>query len=360
MSTSDTNPGDAVSVTFLSPPRDWAEGWQAFQQAHADWRLATESAPVYCLPLPAVERLALARATALPLLTADDACAERAFTELCRLHPAVGCWQGWPVAYGPLQSPPELPKSLLQQQGWAPQQQLAARQLAAGSQERTQRLKGYAGWLLTEPAFVQQTQGLAGCWQTLPADERPRFPLGRSLTLPGWDAALSPSPAAAFGLEVRGFLDRWGLTELATWDLPTPQGPLLPNPLPPGSPAVPAHGVHLVLPLHYPLQGGDDLLLQIFDFQRQAVRDLGLDESLAGLPHHKGYASLFDVLHLERAIRARLHSGRTARGVVTPLEEAIAAGLGISLAQVQKCRKAISACLRGRRSRVTWLRPRLR
>ena len=42
------------------------------------------------------------------------------------------------------------------------------------------------------------------------------------------------------------------------------------------------------------------------------------------------------------------------------MEEAIAAGLRISLALVQKCRKAISACLRGRRSRVTWLRPRNR
>src|SRR5262249_30217995 len=165
---------------------------------------------------------------------------------------------------------------------------------------------------------------------------------------------------AAFSQEVRSFLDRWGLTELATWDLPAPQGPLLPNPLPPGAPAVPAHGVHLILPLPCPLQGDDDLLRQIFNFQRQAVRDWGLAATLPGLPHHKGYASLFDVLHLERAIRARLHSGRTARGVVTPLEEAIAAGLGISLAQVQKCRKAISACLRGRRSRVTWLRPRLR
>jgi hypothetical protein len=266
-----------------------------------------------------------------------------------------------PVVYGLLQAPPALPEALLQQQGWTRQQRLEAQQLIAGSQQRSQRLKGYAGWLLTEPAFVQETQGLAGRWQALPADERPLFPLGRSLQLPGWGPTLGPSPAvAAFGQEVRGFLDRWGLTELATWDLPAPQGPLLPNPLPPGSQAVPTHGVHLILPLHYPLQGDDDLLRQIFNFQRQAVRDLGLNESLAGLPHHKGYASLFDVLHLERAIRARLLPGRTVRGFATCLEKAIAAGLRTSLAQVQKCRKAISACLRGRRSRVSWLRPRNR
>ena len=62
-------------------------------------------------------------------------------------------------------------------------------------------------------------------------------------------------------------------------------------------------GVHLVVPLHYPLQGDDGLLRQVFDCQRQAARDLGIDESLADLPHYRAYATLFDVLHLERAIR---------------------------------------------------------
>jgi hypothetical protein len=295
------------------------------------------------------------------LLTAEDARAERAFTDLCRRYPAVGCWQGWPVIYNLLQPPLPLPDSLLQQLGWTRQQQLAAQRLVAGSPERAQRLKGYAGWLLTEPAFVQETKELANRWEALPADGRPGFPLRRPLTLPGAGATPALSPAgAAFEQEVRRFLDRWGLTQLASWDLPEPQGPLLPNPLPPGSPAVPAHGIHLFLPLHYPMQGDDELLRQIFHLQRGGARDLGLTESLAGLPHHKGYASLFDVLHLEQAIKARLDSAQKRGGRITRVEEAIAAGLDISVAQVQKCRKAISACLRGRRSRVPWLQPRNR
>jgi hypothetical protein len=179
--------------------------------------------------------------------------------------------------------------------------------------------------------------------------------------LPDRSPAGGPSRATAtFARRVVSFLDRWGLMELATWDLPKPQGPLLPNLLPPGAAALPAHGVHVVLPLHYPLLSDDDLQRQILDFQRLAARDLGLNESLAGLPHHKGYASLFDVLHLERAIRTRLRPGRLAPGLVTRLEGAVAAALHVSLAQVQKCRKAISACLRGQRSRVAWLRPRNR
>jgi hypothetical protein len=221
-------------------------------------------------------------------------------------------------------------------------------------------LKGYVGWLLTEPAFLKELHRLSDCWQALPSEQRPLFPLGRigRFPLPASAGALS-SEVQAFQQELQLLLDRWGLMQLSTWDLPDPQGPLLPNPLPPGSPALPTHGIHLVLPLHYPLQGDDNLLQQIFDFQRQAARQLGLDESLAGLPHFQAYAGLFDVLHLERVIRSRLTGSRPA-GFVMALEQAIASALDCSLTSVQKSRKAISACLRGRRDHLTRLRPRIR
>ena len=123
---------------------------------------------------------------------------------------------------------------------------------------------------------------------------------------------------------------------------------------------MPRHGVHLILPLHYPLQGDDGLLKQILGFQKQRAREQGLDESLAGLPHYRAYASMLDVLHLERVIRARCCAGRRPQGLVSRIEEAIAAVLDGSLAQVQKLRKAIAACQRGHRARVAWLRPRHR
>jgi hypothetical protein len=283
------------------------------------------------------------------------------FTTLCRLHHAVGCWRGYPVIYYLHQPPPGPPEALMEQLGWSPHERLVARRLVAGAPDRMQRLKGYVGWLLTEPAFVEATRRLESGWQALAPADRPLFPLSRNPLFADWGATVAPLDAVVEYLkELRAFLDRWGLTELSTWGLPNPQGPLLPNLLPPGAPAQPAHGIHLFLPLHYPLQGDDDLMRQILDFQRRDARDLGLDESLAGLPHHKGYASLFDVLHLDRSIRARLPPGRPAPGLAVYLEGAVATGLKVSLAQVQKCRKAISACLRGKRDRVRWLRPRSR
>jgi hypothetical protein len=317
--------------------------------------------PVYSLPDPAIRCLAQPRGRKPALLSKDDARAEKEFTTLCRRHFAIGCWQGQPVRYDLLQPRGPVPEPLLEMLPWTAQQKAGARRLAKGSDERRLRLKGCVGWLLTDPAFEKETKELADQWRALPASERPGFPLGRPFPLPVGVAAARASPVqAAFGPRLKAFLDRWGLAGMATWDLPQPQGPLLPNLLPPGAPALPAHGVHLMLPLHYPLQGDDDLLRQIFNLQRQAARDLGLSESLAGLPHFKAYASLFDVFHLERAVWARLKPRPVPTGFLGQLEEAISNGMNYSLAQVQKHRAAIKRCKKGQRSHISRLRPRNR
>src|SRR5687768_14328534 len=57
--------------------------------------------------------------------------------------------------------------------------------------------------------------------------ERPALPLGRVVALSTqWPGTALP---LAFVEHLRLFLDRWGLTQLVTWDLPDPQGPPLPN-----------------------------------------------------------------------------------------------------------------------------------
>jgi hypothetical protein len=237
--------------------------------------------------------------------------------------------------------------------------QLQCRAAAEAAEESAMRLKGVPGWLLTEPPFLAETDHLARAWRALPERQQPPFPLGRPVVLPTRPPGGRPAapPAADFAVALGQFLDRWGLTRMATWDLPEPQGPLLPNPLPPEAPALPTHGVHLVLPLHYPLQGDDGLMRRILDYQRLAAQNLGLDPDVAGLPHYKAYTTLFDVLHLERAIRSRAAAGRQVRGLISRIEEAVAIGLDLSTDAVRKHRKGIAACRRGRRAQVPWLRP---
>lgn len=239
MSDADVKPLHPVlTVKCMTPLHKWSSGWQAFRRAYAGWRLAAGSEPVYSLPEPAIDLLALARGAPHALLDDDDGAAEHEFTKLCRLHHAVGRWEDRPVWYDLLQPPGALPESLLHQVGWTPQEQREAQQLVAGLPERRRRLMGCAGWLLTEPAYLQETEELADKWCALPADQRPPFPLGRVLPLTSGNARRQPSPAMTdFGEGLRVLLDRWGLMQLATWDLPQPQGPLLPNLLPPGAQA---------------------------------------------------------------------------------------------------------------------------
>jgi len=359
----DTNSSLPIGhLTMLSPTRSWLGDWDAFRSNYPDWLPARDTNnPLYCLPAAAVASLARPRGSSPGLLAPRDVQAERAFTALCNAHHAVGCSRDQVILSSILTPPPLPDANLMKKAGWSSADQLRAREALRAAEDASLRLKGYAGWLLTEPPFLTEVRQLTECWQQLPGEQRPLFPLGR-MSLPA--ASLLPtatSPeAAAFMDSLRAFLDRWALTQLSTWDLPQPQGPLLPNPLPPGSPALPAHGVHLVLPLHYPLQGDDELLRKIVEFQRQFAREQGLDESLAGLSHYRLYANLFDVLHLERTIRSRCAAVRPPRGLVSRIEGAIADALGVSHDQIRKLRKAISACQRGRRARVAWLRPRTR
>ena len=135
---------------------------------------------------------------------------------------------------------------------------------------------------------------------------------------------------------------------------------MLPNPLPVGAPATPTHGVHVFLPVHYPIQGDDQLIQQIREFQRQEARKLGLDNDFAGIAHHDIYGAMFEIIHLEAAIRSRIGIGGSSHGRMTTIEGAIAESLPLEVGTVQSYRKAISKCRAGGRSQVPFLRVRER
>ncbi|MFV1964007.1 MAG: hypothetical protein ACC628_01190 [Pirellulaceae bacterium] len=213
------------------------------------------------------------------------------------------------------------------------------------------------GWLVTDPEFGERKDELAERWTTLDGTERP-FPIERAVKV---DKSLKETKIARgiadFQPDLEAFLDRWGLTRMVTWDIPEPQGPMLPVPLSADAQAMPEHGLHIVLPIHYPLTGTDDLLRQIRQQQIELAKEANLDPSVAGLPHFEAYARIFDVDLFEKTIRSRYDKPGRNRGLVTVMEHAIAETLGISVNQVQKLRKAISACRRGKRSAVKWLKP---
>lgn len=340
----------------------WAEPeWARFEREHAGWLARVPPGPLYCLREAMIARLEGPGGVRPPVLDGPAAAAERSLLDLCRRQFAVGFEEGRPIPYPFLiprpapPSPEEFPDM-----GWSRAQWIGIERLVARGDLAHGRLKGYVGWLSSEPAFLEAVRSLERRWRDLPGGQRPAFPLGRPNPLPqphpAEDVEPAPEATRAFAAELVAFLDRWGLTELASWDLPLPQGPLIAAP----SPAVPSCGVRLFVPFFYPLAGDADLLGHLLDEQRAVAEAHGLDPGVAGLSHHKLYGQMLEVLHLERAARARYARPRPPRGLVDALVGAIAEALGISAERVRRLRKMIATCRAGRRGAVKALRPRRR
>lgn len=324
----------------------------AFWKDHPAWAQALpENQPHYAIPAAAIQGPQLQRVFGKSLAI------EREFTRVCDTHGIVGVGETCTVAYHrltcqPLQLDPRWVTAL----GWTAQQ-AAAIQTAGGQTDIAHdRLLGVVGWLLTEPLFLADVAKLRTEYEALPAGTRPNFPLGRAVVLDsvGVHEPEMPAATSAFAVNLRQFLDRWGLMQLATWDLPDPQGPLLPNYLPEG-PARPAHGIHIFIPLHYPLQGDDDLLGRVREFQRQQAETLALPPGFGGIAHHALYAQMFRLIYLDLAVRGRFQH-RGPRGIASALEAAAAPYLGRSGDSVHRLWKWIRTCRRGGRSTIRRLR----
>ena len=111
-----------------------------------------------------------------------------------------------------------------------------------------------------------------------------------------------------------------------------------------------------MLPTHYPLTGTDDLLHQFRQQQASLAQEQGLGASAAGLRHFDVYGQMLEVDLLERTILSRYGKPKRPRGLVTVMELSIAEALGLSSHQVQKLRKGIAACRKGKRTTVKWLK----
>jgi hypothetical protein len=349
---------DVINHSGLQrPDRDW----EIFRRTHEGWLARFEADPLYHLPEAAIARLEWPSPGHPALLDAEAAAAERGLLALCCLYHAVGFGAAGPIAYPYLDpSPRRSLRELYPEMDWT-EADWADVELGEGkSAVANRRLKGYAGWLVTEPLFLEATAALKARWHGLPDGLRPAFPLRRTEpTLGSADEAepqTFPEEVARFAADRDAFFDRWSLLGLASWDLPEPQGPLFPSLLAAGAPALPRHGLHIVLPLHYPLAQDDDLLRQILGLQRRFAADRGIDRTAAGLPHHGAYSTILEVEHWERVVTGRYGRGARRRGFVGLVVEAVAEAIGREVNLVVKWRKAISACRRGERSKIKALR----
>ncbi len=323
-----------------------------FLNAHAGWAAGFATAvPKYAIPEVALDQLSISLSEHTPALFSIEAVAvERTFTRLCNKLRAVGIWGTNVVTFSLLDPPStEASSAFVQSLGWTPAQIAATTGLVNRADSANTRRIGAMGWLMTEPSFHRELDDLREEWATLPDFLKCR-PLTRTLISTSADATSN-----GFEKRLVSLLDRWGLIELTTWDLPLPQGPLVPNSVPSTSQAQPVHGVHIFVPIHYPIQGDEDLIKRVREIQRAHTSDLGIDSGFAGIDHHAAYAQMFRMSHLERAIASRFRDHRP-RGFVGHVERAAVNVLRVKSDRVKRLRTGIAACLRGQRDQVSWLR----
>jgi hypothetical protein len=331
--------------------------------AHPDWVMGRARHDViYALPEPAIHRLSFCGPERPALLDDRQAAAERDFAGLCRKMQAIGLAGGKFLQQTPFE--PHCRVNLegaFSSYGAGPMAELSAI-LDGMSVEVAERQMAYIGWLLTEPMFLRERDHLRELWLQFPAGRRPSLPLRRPWK--DWDVPTGRRdvpepgdvPAQEFGVALVRLLHKWQLMYLATWDVPVPQGPLVPNLLPPSSPASPDGGVKLCLPTWYSARAADDLASQIRGVQEQAARDLGVDPTGSGLAHVQAYARMARIIHLEQAMRSRFDELSPPRGLVARIADAVADELLLGTEQVAKYRKAIARCIKGERSLVPMLK----
>lgn len=219
---------DRYTVIRPVQPNTFAPWLANFRAANPDGQMASVTADaVYALPTKMIGCLAAAAPGHRPFFDARQAAVETAFTELCSKRVAVGAIRNAFVCGTPLD--PRPPRTTVARWGnfpegfdWAPR----AVAVLAGHRERfdeaADRMKGYVGWLLTEPAFLTEVSHLRSVWSALPANFRPDPPFYRPSRLPT-AAEVGPGepkfngpPAHEFAEGLVALLDKWNLRGLAT------------------------------------------------------------------------------------------------------------------------------------------------
>ena len=352
------SPQDPTPV-ILTPGSSIDSGWRDFCQKHESWltRFAHTN-PLYRLPSKVISSL-----TRSKRLDAKAAQAERDLAKLCRSSDVVGFLNGRPINYRLLFGP--MPKGLgsaTRTMDQLPAQHPLRKQLDELALKIFELTQGYAGWLLTEPAFDNDIESLKQQWSDFCNQNTIQFPLLRtsflSGNLPKGLPELITPQGQKFAAAFVALCDRWALTGMASWELPEPQPLLLLSPPFQKRPHVPSNVLHIILPVYYPLVRSADLIREIRRRHEDLAKQANIHPGIAQLSHFKFFAQLLVVSHLERVITSRYGPANGPPGFVGDLKLAIAKACGVKADQVDRYRKAISARRRGQPDRIPKFRPR--
>lgn len=322
--------------------------------AHPAWFATHPGArATYAIPEPVLSGGSLGTLFDTPTMRA-----ERDFTAACSRREIGGVTPNQLMHYPPFTTKGVVvDDAMAEKMGYSAADRLKIRAASVKAQTSHDRILGVAGRLVTEPIFLRDVASLRAAWEALDVRDRPPLPLVRPapVSTPPADARPAPASVATVADRVAGLLDRWGLVALYDWHLPLPQGPFLASELPPGAPTEPRQGVRIILPVHYPLHGDDDLLQEIARLQRLNAIELGLPAGIGPVKHFKQHAQILRLIHLETVLRSRF-AGKPPRGFVGALCSAGAKELDVGPDTVKRLRKWVAKYRAGRRDGIAQLR----
>lgn len=341
---SDAGSGNLASnaVNLTAPPRNPFRDWRNFCDEHWRWlgNWAPASDPIYCLPIGHLEA-----ALRLFKLTETQIDAEQAFTSLCSEHHAIGFYREAPIRYKwlgdylPLPAVDEMEEML--SLGWTREHIEAIRSEGAHLESVFRRMQAVAGRLITAPKFLAERDDLQSRWMGLRRRQRPSLPL----------VARARATVEAEGVEERqvqklepdspqlsdflnaydAFRLTWELEGMATWDLPIPQGPLLPRMTDPGSPSRPQDTIASV-PARFALRGEDDAGAAVKAAHRRRSESLGIDDHDSA----ERYATFLHLGHWRLVLERRYSRAQRIRGFKLQRELVLAETVGVSSDRVKR------------------------
>lgn len=373
--------GEAAVAWFneLRRGRPWKDAWAAFlaKPGHREWwSHYGPASPLYAIPPAIASHLSVPPPGGAPIFCDRDVRIEIAFYRLCRAFRAdiVGVWDGRNVPH-PLLGQSRSLSQMFQDnperwelRGWSDVHKAALRrgELEERSDVVRRNLIRQAGRLVSSKEFLNERDNLRRTAREL--DLSLEFPLTRGLTR---RADADPGDTAGEDMEERlrqfadqqmRFFNRWALTQLTTWDLPVPQGPLEEMPLGTlvtlfGADAV----VSNVYPEYFTIPRSDQQeRLGRIRFPGSRVEALGraIELERADAEHDHGqragvealdgatkpkrrdlYERAYQMWFCEFALRQRFQDMRLPKGAVTLLISAFAEMLDVEEERVKAIRK---------------------
>lgn len=339
------------SISDIPWLRNDSDRWKDFSKRHETWvRARAKDGVTLCLPWDA-----LGAALRLYKLDESEEAAEVEFAELCRQWQAIGYGCASPIRYSPLLEPAPMPTigkkqaEELLELGWERDDIESYNANRLPHKRLLYRWTSATGRLLSREDFLAERDSVRSIWQSIPFSVSPDLPL----TLPAslsrriklGNVRIVPVPAAQqeFWREFLLFCERWQIIEMATWDLPLPQGPRSSG-LPLGR--CREGTVEFHTPWHFPLEKSDGQGDAVYAAHADQCRVYGVDDHESW----ETYASLLTVSHWQTVCAERYPKARRVSDFSFRLDQLLAEVLSMSEERVKKLRSLLRSLQSGSRT----------